>query len=275
MRASGVKSAERAMELLEFFAEWRRPATVKEISQSLNYPQSSTSMLLRALADAGFYDHDARSGMYSPSVRILLVTEWIGTQLFAGQSLLRQMQRIHAATGHTVSVGVQHGIDVRYLHVLQGTRTDSLFAPIGSLRPLFGSASGKVLLTLKTEREISHLLQRVNARESDPQRKLELAAVLEERERTRRNGYAVSHGTSVPGASALSVLLPVPQGAKPMTLNVGAPIEVVERELDELLVLLRSVSVRLARLHSRFEAVGAGDPAMRRAARSAAADDSR
>ena len=46
MTAATVKSAHRAMELLEFFAQGRRPASVKEISQTLGYPQSSTSVLL-------------------------------------------------------------------------------------------------------------------------------------------------------------------------------------------------------------------------------------
>ena len=49
-------------------------------------------MLLRALADAGFYDQDARTGMYAPSVRILLAAEWIGEQLFSEKSLLSLME---------------------------------------------------------------------------------------------------------------------------------------------------------------------------------------
>lgn len=238
MADPSVKSARRAMELLEFFAESRRPASVKEVSQSLGWPQSSTSVLLRSLADAGFYDHDDRTGMYAPSVRILLAAEWIGDQLFSERSLLRLMERVHAQTGHTVMIGAQHGLHVRYLHVLQATREGRFTAKIGSLRPLFRSATGKMLLTLKPEREIALLLRRANAIEPDPKAMLTLDEVLRERELTRRNGYALSLGTSVPGAAALAILLPTPRNQKPMTLSLGGPMGEVEKENDKLLEVL-------------------------------------
>ena len=239
MRGGGVKSAERAMALLEFFAEWRRPATVKEVSQSLGWPQSSTSMLLASLAEAGYYDHDPRSGMYLPSVRILLAAEWIGEQLFSEQSLLRLMEKVHGATGHTVMIGTQHGVHVRYLHVLQATREQRFTARTGSLRPLFRSAPGRMLLSLKTEREIALLLRRANALETDASLRLGFEEVVREREATLRNGYAISLGTSQPGAAALAILLPVPRGAKPMTLSVGGPLREITREKAKLVRLLR------------------------------------
>ena len=238
MAEPSVKSARRAMELLEFFAESRRPASVNEVSQSMGWPQSSTSVLLRSLADAGFYDHDARTGMYSPSVRILLAAEWIGEQLLSEKSLLGLMEKVHVQTGHTVMVGAQHGLHVRYLHVLQATREGRFTAKTGSLRPLFHSATGKMLLTLKPEREIALLLRRANAIEPDPAKVLALEEVLRERELTRRNGYALSLGTSVPGAAALAILLPVPRGEKPMTLSVGGPMGEVVKEKDRLLKVL-------------------------------------
>lgn len=244
MTGAGVKSARRAMELLEFFAEWRRPATIKEISQSLGYPQSSTSVLLRDLAEAGYYDHDERSGMYAPSVRVLLAAEWIGEQLFSEQSLLRLMEAVHGETAHTVMVGMQQGVHVRYLHVLQATRRSPFTAKTGSLRPLFRSATGKMLLTLKTAREIELLLRRANALETDTALVLDLDEVLREREACRKKGYALSLGTSVPGASALAILVPVPHGARPMTLSLGGPMEEITREEGRLVrVLNDSVDV--------------------------------
>lgn len=229
MREGGVKSALRAMELLEFFADWRRPASVKEISQTLGYPQSSTSMLLRTLAEEGYYDHDPRTGMYAPSVRILLAAEWIGEQLYSEQSLLRLMERVHGETGHTVMIGVQHGVHVRYLHVLQATLPDHFPSKTGALRPLFRSGAGKMLLTLLPEREIALLLRRVNATEPDPANRLTLEEVLKDREETRRNGYSLSQGTTQPGSAALAILLPVPRGTKPMTLSVGGPVREITR----------------------------------------------
>lgn len=59
MATPSVKSAQRVLEL-GFFADWRRPASVKEISQSRGYPQSSASVLMRSLVESGHFDHAAR-----------------------------------------------------------------------------------------------------------------------------------------------------------------------------------------------------------------------
>lgn len=231
-----VKSALRVLELLEFFAEWRRPASVTEIAQSLGFPQSSTSVLLKSLKDSGYFDHDPRTGMYAPNVRLSLATAWVEEQLYSEQSLLRMMERVLAETGHTVMVGARQGIHVRYLHVLQATRAGSFQSKSGLLRPLFRSATGKMLLTTLPEREVAPLLRQANAQERDASLQVDIDQALMERRRALVDGYAMSSGTSVPGAAALAVLLP---GADPMTLSVGGPLREIEQEKASLLAILQ------------------------------------
>jgi len=235
-----VKSAQRVLELIEFFAEWRRPASIKEICQSLGYPQSSTSVLMKSLKESGYFDHDARTGMYVPNVRLALATGWIQAELFSEQSLLRLMERVLAECGHTVMIGAQHGIHLRYLHVLQATREDRFLARSGALRPLFRSAGGKMILTTCSEREVAQLLRRANALETTPELRLEMPQVLRELERTRRDGWSMSTGTSMPGAAALAILLPVPRGRPPMALCLGGPMREIRQDRKRLLCILQS-----------------------------------
>ncbi|WP_066261731.1 IclR family transcriptional regulator [Hydrogenophaga flava] len=234
--ATPVKSALRVLELLEFFAEWRRPASVKEIAQSLGYPQSSTSVLLKSLKESGYFDHDPRTGMYAPNVRLSLATAWVEEQLYSEQSLLRMMERVLAETGHTVMVGTRQGVHVRYLHVLQATRAGSFQSKSGLLRPLFRSATGKMLLTTLPEREVVRLLRQANAQESDPALRVDIDQALADRRRALVEGHAISWGTSVVGAAAMAVLLP---GKEPVTLSLGGPIEEIRRERETLLQVLQ------------------------------------
>ena len=234
-----VKSALRVLEILEFFAEWRRPASVKEVSQSLGYPQSSTSVLLKSLKDSGYFDHEPRTGMYLPNVRVALATAWIEEQLYSEQSLLRMMERVLSETGHTVMVGARQGVAVRYLHVLQATRAGSFTAKTGSLRPLFRSATGKMLLTAVPEKDIGRLLRQANSQETDGAERMATDQVLQDRRSALVNGYAISLGTSMPGAAALAVMLPVPRGHAPLTLSLGGPIGEIESEKNRLLGTLR------------------------------------
>ncbi len=234
-----VKSAQRVLELIEFFAEWRRPASINEICQSLGYPQSSTSVLMKSLKESGYFDHDARTGMYVPNVRLALATGWIQAELFSEQSLLRLMERVLAECGHTVMIGAQHGIHLRYLHVLQATREDRFLARSGVLRPLFRSAAGKMILTTCGEREVAQLLRRANALETTPELRREMPQVQRELDRTRRDGWSMSMGTSMPGAAALAILLPVPRERPPMTLSLGGPMRAISLDRERLLGILR------------------------------------
>jgi DNA-binding IclR family transcriptional regulator len=237
--AAPVKSAQRVLELLEFFAEERRPAPVGVIAQALGWPQSSTSVLLKGLAETGFFDHDARAGLYAPNVRILLATAWLQEHLYSEHNLLRLMEGVLERTGHTVMIGVRRGVHVRYLHVLQATRDGRFVARTGSLRPLFRSAAGKVLLTTLTDREVAVLLRKAYALEVVPDHRLEFADVRREIEEVRSRGYSISMGTSMPGAAALAVLVPVGRDREPMSLSVGGPMREVRSEQEQLAAVLR------------------------------------
>lgn len=237
--ATPVKSAQRVLELLEYFAELRQPAAVGEIARSLGYPQSSTSVLLKSLADSGYLDHEPRTGMYVPSIRVALATAWIQELLYSERNLLRLMEGVQAQTGHTVMIGGRQGIHVRYLHVLQSTREGRFLAKIGSLRPLFHSAAGKMLLTTLSQREVAMLLRRANATAVSPDLRLELPQVCHEIEQVRAQGFALSTGTSVPGAAAMAVLIPVARNRDPMTLSVGGPLREIRKDQRRLLEVLR------------------------------------
>lgn len=117
---------------------------------------------------------------------------------------------------------------------LQATREGRLLAKNASLRPLFRSVAGKILLTTLPEREIAVLLRQANALEADPAYRRELADVVRELEAIRRQDYAVLMGTSMPGAAALANLIPVARDREPMTLSVGGPMKEVRGDHQRL-----------------------------------------
>lgn len=238
---TAVKSAQRVLEVLEYFAEIRRPASIKEISQSLGYPQSSTSVLMKCLVEAGYFDHELRTRMYVPNLRVALATAWIQEEMYSTQSLLRLMEEVLKRTGHVTMIGIQEGVSVRYLHVLQASRSGQFAVKSGALRPLFRSAAGKMLLTAKSDREIATLLHKANALEPNVSLRLDIATAREELAHVRRAGYALSSGTATPGAAALAVLLPVRRGYEPMTLSVGGPLDEVRRDQAFLLQTLNEL----------------------------------
>ncbi len=81
MSENVVKSAARVLEVFEYFAGRRTPATVGEVCNALGYPQSSTSVLLKSLFTLGYLSYDQGSRRYSPSVKVATLGEWIPEEL--------------------------------------------------------------------------------------------------------------------------------------------------------------------------------------------------
>lgn len=72
-----VKSAARVLEVFEFFAGRKTPATVGEVCASLRYPQSSTSVLLKSLLTLGYLSYDGNTRRYAPSEKVARLGNWI------------------------------------------------------------------------------------------------------------------------------------------------------------------------------------------------------
>src|SRR5689334_9384430 len=89
-----VKSAVRAIEILEFFDRWRAPALVGTISAELGYPASSTSVLMRSLAKVGYLRYEPSARTYEPTERLPLLGSWISSPLLSDGPVLAAMKRL-------------------------------------------------------------------------------------------------------------------------------------------------------------------------------------
>jgi DNA-binding IclR family transcriptional regulator len=236
-----VKSARRVIEVFEFFADRRRPATVGEVAEALGYPQSSTSVLMRSLVRLRYLDYDRETRRFVPTVRVALLGGWIHDQLFSDVSLLRMMQRLRDEAGGpetAVLLGMQNGIYVQYIHVLQPQPPRRFYVTPGSLRPLCRAAIGRVLLSLKPDVEVLSLVRRINSEERDPEKRIRPTELLGELDLIRQQGYAYTEGTVIPGSGVIAMEVPTPPGQPPMALGIGSSIEYLRAERDHVVSIL-------------------------------------
>lgn len=203
-----VKSAARVISILEQFDDVRRPMRVGEIAARLNYPQSSTSYLLRNLVELGYLDCDPVARTYMPTPRVALLGSWISVHSVTDGPLIRLVQTVYTATGRTVTLAVRNGIYARYIHVREGAGDPALHVPVGTCRLLVWSASGFTLLTDETENHIWALVQRTNAEARPQDAPLSTPAVLAHVRRCREQGYFFSDEMVTPGNSHIAMRLP-------------------------------------------------------------------
>src|SRR5687767_13814510 len=135
--APAVKSAQRVVEVFEYFAQRRAPATLSQVAEALRYPPSSTFALLNTLRDLGYLDYSREDRTFVPTVRAALLGIWVNDALMADGTIVRLMYKLRDETGCTAVLGIQSGYFVQYIHVVKGSEyTDRNDVTTGALRPL-------------------------------------------------------------------------------------------------------------------------------------------
>lgn len=243
--ASGVKSAERALRVLEFFEEVQREAKSGEISEKLGIPQSSTSFLLRSMMELGFLDFDPRTRLYVPSRRVSLLGQWLTQGFVRDSALLQASEELSELSGETVMIAAPNGRFAQYIHVVQATKSLRLHIPVGTRRPLVWSAAGFCLLTNMNVKEVPLLVRRTNS-ESKARSSLNLKTVFSNIEFARKNNYFFSRELVTSGAGCLAI--PIPLGpeerGRPLAICLAGWLNSLVRHEQEYLNMMNSVIAR-------------------------------
>lgn len=238
-----VKSAGRALEILEVFARHRRPLALKEVLDELGYPTSSGSALMKSLVALGYLDYDRERRTYFPTMRIAVLGGWVPGVLFGDGALLPALEDLHRRTGETVILAVQSDLHAQYVHVIHSAEPLQIRTPPGTLRPLARSGLGLVLLSAKTDAEIERLRRRINAAgEAGGQSREDLMARVGE---VRAKGYAVSRNAISPGVGIIGAALSKGPFGRVFAVGVAGTVQQLEVKQDEIVAELRAMIHRL------------------------------
>lgn len=235
-----IKTSKRVFEILEAFETTQRPMALKEFVDMLGYPTSSASALLKSLVVLGYLDYDRHSRTYMPTMRVSSLGNWVHNALFGEGEILPLMKKLSAFSGETITLAVQSDLFVQYVYLIPSRLPIWYTVPIGMTRPIARSGIGWLMLGLRSNEEIEHLVRRVNFRERQPSQRVVLPSLMHEIEKGRKNGYIFSKHTLERGAGCIAMLLPERRFDRVFALGVHGPVERLQEKLDDVLVQLRT-----------------------------------
>ena len=218
-----VKSAARVMAIFECFEDVKRPLTISELVRLMGVPQSSMSALMKSLLAQGFVDYDTRSRTYTPSVRVGLLGSWLMGGPQNHDNLLGMMQDLNASTGDTVVLGVLNGVETQYIHVVNSYQRLRFHLSPGMLRPMFRTAVGLVLASLRDDDEIGRMVRRVNTESEGSGELIQETDVMTRIRECREKGYLITSNLATPGAGMAATLLRNGPSSRPLAIGIGAP----------------------------------------------------
>lgn len=232
-----IKSAERTLALFEYFSFCQSPQTIGQLVRALDIPQPSVTMLVKNLVRLGYLEHNRVERTYLPTIRIMLLGSWLHRQFHLEADLEVHLDRLLRTCDETVLLGIQNSVYCQYVWAQMPDQPYRMEIQSGMLRPMTRTALGRVLLSMKSDLEISLLVRRSNA-ELAPDLAVNLSDVMQQVEDVRRLGYAESNGAMSPGRSVIAVALPTVVGSIPMVVGVGGLGDRIQQKREEILEAL-------------------------------------
>lgn len=183
-----MKSADRALDILEAVAESDGRAGFSQLMADLGIPRSSLFHLLGNLTARGFLLQDAATAAYrlGPKLDDLLRLRPATPLLEAVRPALR---RLSAATEETAGFYVREGDHVIAIATEAGGQALSYTMRVGEKAPLYALSSGKIQLAEMRDQEIKAYLARTPLAPVTPQTITSAARLWDEIRKVRRDGF--------------------------------------------------------------------------------------
>ncbi|MVU80294.1 helix-turn-helix domain-containing protein [Nocardia sp. ET3-3] len=244
--ANGVKSARRAIAVLEVFAA--RPAwlSLVDMHEATGFPRSSLHGLLRTLRDAGWIETDDTGTRFRLGVRALVCGTAYLDRDPAIPYATETLEKLREQTGFTVHYARLHGGEVVYLETRESRSSEHLISRVGRTLPAHATALGKALLAELSDGELKALLpERLPARTEHTVTSREV--LFSELTVIRDRGYATEHEEGTAGVACAAAAVPYRLPATD-ALSCSMPLDrVTEAEQHRVGAVLRDAAAVLAR----------------------------
>jgi len=251
-----VRQAANVIDLLEYFARRRQPATLTEISDDLGWPRSSTFNIIETLISRGYIYTPAARFSYYPTPKWLLSAEAIAEAAPMPDAVYQLVERLAGETGETVSLAAAAGLEVVLIHVVESKSVIRYSAEVGKLLPIHSSAAGRAVLSQFSTSTRNAILSKVTYHQYQPNSMMSREAVLAEMARSEERGWFQANTEFTPDVSGLALALPV-MGRK-LAVAIGGPSFRMQPRIHEIGTAARAV---VSALVDDLASQWSGDPA--------------
>lgn len=216
-----AKIARRVIEVLEYFDDAHREATVMDIVRRYNRPQSSTSELLSSLVELGLLHKDPYSRAYSLTPRAALLGTSGQPELIRDGRIVRLMDRLVAQTGLSVALLSMVGLDSQIVSWRHGQRAPAATRELagGVKEPLSRNAAGWLMLSTISRSRCEGMVRRLNA-EADELSKFQFSDMMARIDGCRDARYIHGPAGFSSTAEAVSALIPRQPDGHPLAISI-------------------------------------------------------
>lgn len=235
-----VRQAANVLELMEYFARRKRPATMAEISDDLGWPRSSTFNLVGTIAHKGWlYEPRQRGGFY-PSPRWLTLARVVAEAEPLPESVHRLTMQVAEETGETTAIGALAGTSALFIDVVESFQPVRYFAAVGDRIPVHASSAGRAILAQYTLEERRTIYRKIHFERFSDTTPMSIERIEADLAEAARRGYHQSSSEYIPDLAGISLALPI--GSRRLSIVVAGPTSrCLERRPTTAAIMSRAV----------------------------------
>lgn len=221
----------KGLAVIEAFDATNSRLSITDISKITGLERATARRCLLTLAELGYADYDGKFFTLSPRVLRL------GHSYLTSTPLPRLMQpfldQLSEKTGESASASVLDGNEIVYIARASHKRVMSINLNPGSRLPAYCSSMGRVLLAAMAQDEARRILENSNRKANTLKTKTTLAALMDELQRVREQGYAVIDQELEIGLCSIAIPVRNMRGATIAAINIGA--QAARVSIDEMI----------------------------------------
>ena len=234
-----MKSVQRIFEVIKLFDHERRPLSSTEVGRALDFPMSSTLLLLKSMSQIGMLALDRRTKNYFPTPELKYLVDWVDTKLMGSNVLTPLLNDLHAATQETIALSLLQDLDMIFVHIMTSARPVALTVAVGSSHPANESTVGWAALAQLDRPDFDAVADRLERRAIARHDAFDASALVREVDVARRAGFAVGYGRVSPDAGAVAMPIPSRLGGVQYVVGVAGPSERIRAHEAQIIATMR------------------------------------
>jgi DNA-binding IclR family transcriptional regulator len=235
-----VKSATRALVIIEYIVGCAKPPTFSVIQEYLGIPKSSLSYLLLDLTNQHYVQFDSERKVYYPGSKLIQISAACLYSTDLTRQIWLETKKISDELGETTQAGILEGRFVVYIAKNQGIKDISV-TTVGYKVPAHATALGKMMLSSLSKDELKARLGNAELERYTENTIISYNELLAELKQIAKQGYAIDNQEIIPGG--ICIAAPIYDNAHntvaAMSVTVPA-IRMDDQLLNELISKVRS-----------------------------------
>lgn len=244
-----VQSVSRAMELLNLIAEKKKPLSLAELAEAMDWPKSTVHGLISTLRDYDYVSQSEIDGKYYLGIRLFELGNLLQSSWDVHSAARPVMVKLNARFNENVHLAAEEKGEVLYLEKIDSNHLFQIVSKVGRRLPMHCTGVGKVLLAYRPFSEVRRILQNHPMQAYTGKTITTLKAMERELKDIREKGYACDNGEVMEGLWCVAAPIYDNNGDVRFALSVSGFYENMNNQSEaikkELLMACNTISTEI------------------------------